>query len=780
MFRRQAYYYASAVFLLLMCIYMVGFVQQPYIGLDLKNVNGQWIIMSSDPEGQGYRSGIRVGDLILKINQGDPGKNSNVQRWGEVEGVSTLEIHKLNQFRNQIINGSEFSLLQSTLSDVPFEILGFVFWVLGFLAWMRRPFLAQARSLFWLNWVIGLAFILAPASSRDLLLAKELEIISFTVIPIVLDNFIVLLNSGSRKRVNRFVRHILIVLPVILTIITILQSTEIVRVLNFLRKLVLFTVSIGSLFASWNLGALFMFPNDKPEKNQINILLLGIIIGFLPFILLTAIPIILGLQPILNAHISALFISVIPVTWYYSIVNKYLPDSRRFIGTIISNSVAGVITSFAVSYILLTLKLPRTFNLALYLVGMAFFVVSIAIFSLIRVALNKLLEKYLFSEGKQTFKKRILELSNSVISINEEDSILEEVVKSLKIEGAFIIVEDDKGRYLNKSVGVFSKNISEQLKLEEYFRIEQKIDLEAKMLSDDFLAEVYIPVISDNYVCGMFLGHRYSNVKLEKEELPFITLISSQLAQRLISILVTKELSNEIKDLVKKSFELQRKAKGLRGITAALFRNLERERKSMAHEIHDGPLQFVLDLDRRLKKLEKEVSANDGMLKDVSYMQELVEELSIELRLICKGLRPSALSDLGLLPAIELMCEEIMLNEPIQIFLEIVGISRDDRFNEEVEVAAYRFLQEGISNVVKHSNSNELKIHLEMNESEIELIVRDSGKGFDSSQINDWLLTGVHYGIAGMKERLESLGGELQISSSTGRGTMLRAIIPNG
>jgi two-component system sensor histidine kinase ComP len=217
------------------------------------------------------------------------------------------------------------------------------------------------------------------------------------------------------------------------------------------------------------------------------------------------------------------------------------------------------------------------------------------------------------------------------------------------------------------------------------------------MLSEDFPAELYIPVISNNYTCGIFLGHRSSKVKFKKEELLLITLISSELAQRLISILITKELSNEIKDLAKKSFELQRKAQGLRGITAALFRNLERERKSIAHEIHDGPLQFMLDLDRRLKKLKKEVSANDRMLKDVSYMQELVEELSMELRLICKGLRPSALSDLGLLTAIELMCEEIMLKELLLISLETVGISREERFNEEVEIAAYRFLQEGIN-----------------------------------------------------------------------------------
>ncbi len=65
-----------------------------------------------------------------------------------------------------------------------------------------------------------------------------------------------------------------------------------------------------------------------------------------------------------------------------------------------------------------------------------------------------------------------------------------------------------------------------------------------------------------------------------------------------------------------------------------------------------------------------------------------------------------------------------------------------------------------------------------MNESRLELTVKDSGKGFDTRKIEDWALTSVHFGIVGMKERLEGLGGELQISSAIGQGTMLKATIP--
>lgn len=84
-------------------------------------------------------------------------------------------------------------------------------------------------------------------------------------------------------------------------------------------------------------------------------------------------------------------------------------------------------------------------------------------------------------------------------------------------------------------------------------------------------------------------------------------------------------------------------------------------------------------------------------------MLELVENLNFELRLICNNLRPPSLSDLGLLCAIELMCQEIMQKELVLISLETVGVSRNERFKEEVELTAYRFLEEGITNAVKHS-----------------------------------------------------------------------------
>lgn len=781
--RRQAYYYASAAFLLLWLIYFLNIINQPYIGLNIENLNGQWIVTSSDPYGEGYKSGVRVGDLIISIDNEDIDKYRKVQIWGQVEGASTIEARMIGQSTDKIIKIPKRPILQMVLREFPLPILGLTFWFLGFITWFKRRYWPQARALFWLNWFIGLAILLAPASGRGLLLARELEYIFLSAVPIFLINFVSVFPNKSVdrvNRVNRWGRLMFTLMFAIILIIIVLQSAGIVHFMSLLRKLVLAIMSIGILFTLWNLRTLLRLPKDKPEKNQATILLLGLSTGFMPFVLLTAIPFIFGFQPIMDARVSSLFISVIPMTWYYVVVNKYLQDSRELLGTIASYFIAGAIISFVVSYLHFTFKLTSSLNLVLYLSTLALFLVLIVCFSLIRVVISKLLDKYLFLEGKQAFKNGILKLNESLTMINEENQMLEEVVKSLAIEGALTVVEDGKGGYFKNVVGRFSRESAEQAKLEEFFQADPRVDLEARILSDDFPAEIYIPFITNDYTCGIFLGHHYSKVKFRLDELPLITLISSQLAQRLITKLVLKELSKEIKDLTQKALISQRRNKGLKGMTSSLFRSLENERKSIACEIHDGPLHQGLDLNRWLKYLIEECPTNndDKTVKAISHMREIVEDFNFELRLIFNNLGPPSLIDLGLITAVELMCEEVMQKELLLISLENVNISREERFEEDIELVAYRFLQEGISNVVKHSGSNKLKIHIEMSESRIELTVRDSGKGFDTSKIEDWSLTGAHLGIVGMKERLESLGGDLQISSAIHRGTMLKATIP--
>jgi Signal transduction histidine kinase len=748
-------------------------------------------VKNSDRNGEGYISGIKVGDQILKINNEDTGKYSFVQKWNDVERALTIEFRRAGQITDNIITIQKQPLLQTVLSDFPMYVLGFIFWLLGFMTWFKRPFLVQARTLFWLSWLIAIAFVSAHASSRGLLLARELEVITSSLVPIFLISFISIFPINNKNNINRVGCRIAIFIFLIIIGLIILQSIGIIHPMGLLRKLVLANMTIGILFVLWNLGLSIRLSKDKPERNQAGIILLGIAAGLLPIVLLTAVPLIFNYQEVVYAQVSTLFVSFIPISFYYVIVHKYLPDSRRLFIKMISFTILGLIISFPVVFTLFLLQVIQTINLAIYLASLTFTLLFIMGTNFSYKAISGILEKYYFQD-KNGYRQRINELNENINSLFAEDGILEDMLKNLSIEGAFIIVENAQMGCLKKAVGRFREKKNERTKLEDFFHNDQRLELEARMLPDDFPAAIYVPFVSYDSTCGIFFGHRYSRIKFEQSELSFLTLLAGQLAHRLIMSFIINKLTGENDVLTNINRKLTEKNKfitnnsrnsyrrnlELQSITNTLIKNLEQERKLIVREIYDGPFLSGLDLSRWLKCLKEESLPDDRKQEVINHMQDLVEDVKYELCLIADELHPPTLADLGLLTAIEFLCQETMLKEQSLISLKTSGISSENRFKEEIELTAYRFLQEGIINSIRHSGSNSQRVYIELIESRLELAVSDSGRGFDIGQIEDWLLKGTHFGIVGMKERIESLGGELEINSAIHKGTTIKAKIP--
>ncbi|WP_158308989.1 ATP-binding protein [Desulfosporosinus orientis] len=756
--------------------YYLVTLNHPYIGVNMKSVNGHWIISGIDPRGDGYEAGVRTGDIVLKINEKEPEEFPNLLKWQQIEGASLIEVTKQNR-RVSITLPIKTNIVRN-LTEIPLQILGFVFWLLGFMAWVKRPFLVQARALFWLNWIIGMAIVLVPASARCIFFARELELICLSIVPIFLINLVWVYPKDSRTRTYNLIRNIFIIISLIIISYIILQSCGIFNNVRLLRSIFTSNLIIALILALGNLGLSLKLPIENKVRNQAGILFIGMVLGFFPFVFLTVLPQLFNVQPIKYSDFSSLFLAFVPTAWYYVIVNKYLPDSRRIFEAIVVSFIQSIILSMVTSYLLYSQKIIKAINIEVFLLTLSFSILVIVIINFTRMITSKLLSRLAFSEGKQTFKQRMLKLNENLVSINEEKGIFEEILKSLGIQGAYIIIENPKRGYLTKAVGTFLENPDQLAELEMYFQSCNKTNLKATILSENLPAEIFIPVNSGDFSCGIFLGHRHSHIKFKADELPLITLISSQLTQRLITTFVIKELSVEIKSLAQRSQDSLRRNQGLQGITIALFRNLERERAHVASEIYDGPLQLGLDLNRWLKHLGEECPMDDKTENAVSHMRELVENLNFELRQISNDLRPTALKDLGLLTAVELLCKDIMLKELSLITLETIGLNREDRFPEEIESAAYRFIQEGITNAVKHSGANKLTIGIEKTEANLELTVKDRGKGFETNKIEEWALIGSHFGIVSMKERVESLGGSLQITSQIHRGTILKATVP--
>lgn len=199
----------------------------------------------------------------------------------------------------------------------------------------------------------------------------------------------------------------------------------------------------------------------------------------------------------------------------------------------------------------------------------------------------------------------------------------------------------------------------------------------------------------------------------------------------------------------------------------------EEERGRIARELHDETAQTLAALLIRLKTLREQ----DDPEARVAAIAELREQVSASLegvRRYLQALRPPALDELGLGPALEVLIREVEERHGLRIDLEIDPLA--DRLSSDAELVVYRIVQEALSNVVRHANAGTVRIRLERLEGLVALIVSDDGRGFQSVDVT--AEDGRGLGLEGMKERAATVGGWLRIESEPGTGTTVRAYLP--
>jgi signal transduction histidine kinase len=196
----------------------------------------------------------------------------------------------------------------------------------------------------------------------------------------------------------------------------------------------------------------------------------------------------------------------------------------------------------------------------------------------------------------------------------------------------------------------------------------------------------------------------------------------------------------------------------------------ELERARLARELHDETGQALTSILLGLKPLEQAVE-NQEAREAVASLRELVVATLQDVRRLAVELRPTALDDFGLVPAVERLTDTFREQSGLQVELEAqLG---DERLSRAAETALYRMIQEAFTNVVKHSGARRVSVLLQRQNGTARAVVEDDGAGFDPADVRDDAL-----GLEGMRERLALVGGRLRIESSSGTGTTLVAEVP--
>jgi PAS domain S-box-containing protein len=209
----------------------------------------------------------------------------------------------------------------------------------------------------------------------------------------------------------------------------------------------------------------------------------------------------------------------------------------------------------------------------------------------------------------------------------------------------------------------------------------------------------------------------------------------------------------------------------LRALSARLVEAQEGERRRLARELHDEVGQILTGLQVTLNVTGRRVpeAAQAGLAEAQNQVGQLMDRMHD----LAFDLRPAMLDDLGLVPALLWQFERYTKQTGIRVQFE--HRVADRRFDTGVETAAYRIIQEALTNVARHAGAPEATVHVGVDDGRLSVQIDDAGAGFDVSAA---LAAPASSGLSGMRERVELLGGELTIESAPGAGTQVTAEIP--
>lgn len=219
--------------------------------------------------------------------------------------------------------------------------------------------------------------------------------------------------------------------------------------------------------------------------------------------------------------------------------------------------------------------------------------------------------------------------------------------------------------------------------------------------------------------------------------------------------------------------EIRKSHEQLHNLAAHLESIREEERTLIAREIHDELGQALTALKMDMSWLGKKLSAGQDFLSEkIESMTRLLDITIQTVKKISTELRPGLLDDLGLAAAIEWQAEDFQKRTGISCEISIKP--EDIILDKERSTAVFRIFQETLTNIARHSRASMVEVSMRMEDNMIELKVQDNGKGISEEQVNDHN----SFGIIGIRERVNFLGGNVEIRGQRNKGTSITVKIP--
>jgi signal transduction histidine kinase len=303
-----------------------------------------------------------------------------------------------------------------------------------------------------------------------------------------------------------------------------------------------------------------------------------------------------------------------------------------------------------------------------------------------------------------------------------------------------------------------------------------RIDKDGKIIDSNKAAET---LADENEINGRYINDILSNYNFDTSEL----IIKSESAtfnqeigekyftvnvRGIQSLNIVQIYLHDVTERTEYEERLKSNQKRLKELSRHIESSAEEERNRIAEELHDSVGQNLSFLKLKVQEIFGNVN---GGVKDEDYNELLnsVDGITSEIREISYRLKPKILSELGIAPAIKSLVEMINHKTSVKGTVSIIGDLR--RFDYSIEINIYRFTQEAINNILKHSKATEFDIQLVFGRSNFKIVISDNGLGFDAEKAMQFENRGL--GLFNMRERMENINGVMKIESEKDQGTII-------
>lgn len=736
-------------------------IQSPLIGIYLENENNEWKVNQLYDNGWAYNKDIKVGDILTKIDGECPEQNSQISKQQIVRTAESLTFLGENgQEKNFSVSyasvpGQLFSHLL-----IPLLYLILTIYVATYIYRKQKEELSALILIHFLL-CVAIAYGSAGASSRGDFVARMVNGVTLVGCLVLYIQFLKSFLESFRVRfISQSTLWKLLCLPLFILLANIISLfVPSLRGVQPLVELGMFSFLLLFIFVLF-IKSYSKYKN-QPGSQAVKLLVFILVLAFCPFAFLYAIPAVLFSTPIVNAEFAVMFLVFIPISFIYLQLTEKLFDIDYILNRFKYYTVLAFPFAIIICLIIGLCLREKISHGEFFIIFILLFVGSI-IFLYVKEQMDYSNRKYMYSmrgnlqTNLYTFYQKTKDEHKVQMVVNR---ILNEMESTLNLKSVtFVEIHQEELTKAWKVQCFSSDTFIDRVELE-------KVEWENKSIGDIFTFSRGFAVVVGSYV-GIkkiiLCDEKKSGTKLENDEKIWIEMMAYFANVVVENMKLIEGLVEQIDQLKLKEADEHPK-----WLSRLLFALSEKERANLSNDLHDSILQEQLQLLREVDSVYDML--DDPVIKD--RLNEMKEQMLDNVHLIretCMELRPPLLTEQGLKESLHRLIRQTKLRCN---FLLYVSIGENIHQGKEEELIFYRIFQELLNNAMKHSHAKQVSIQFYQIDQSIFLQYEDDGVGYDLANEECSFSS---MGLVGIKERIRSIDGSIEIISSKGQGMKIK------